>query len=375
MSVLSVRIAHRLGAFSLDVAFSAPAGVTALFGRSGSGKTTLVRAIGGLLRARQGRISLGEDVLFDTERSVFVPPHRRRIGTVFQEGRLLPHFSVRQNLMFGRWFAPRAEPGAEPAAVVEMLGIGPLLDRRPAGLSGGETQRVAIGRALLSKPRLLLMDEPLSALDETRRAEILPYIERLRDEVGIPIVYVSHAVSEVARLADTLVVLDRGRVAAAGPASEILTRLDLGQLAAARESGAVLEGRVACQDDDYGLTRLETRAGPLWVPRIERPIGARLRFQIPARDVMLSLARPTGTSALNAFAGIVVEIAVPDEAGITAEVRLACNGAPILARITRRSLVDMGLEPGMAVFAVIKSVALDRRPGAAESTPRYDGAG
>ena len=363
MSALSVRVSHRIGAFVLDASFEAPPGVTALFGRSGSGKTTLVKAIGGLLRPISGRVALGDDVLLDTARGIFVPRHRRRIGAVFQEGRLFPHLTVRQNLMFGRWFALRGAPGSEVGAVVDMLGLGALLGRRPAGLSGGESQRVAIGRALLSKPRLLLMDEPLSALDDSRKAEILPFIERLRDEAGVPIVYVSHAVSEVARLADTLVVLDGGSVAASGPAAEVLTRLDIGPLAGAREAGAVLDARVLAHDEDYGLTLCETRAGPLRLPRIARPVGAVLRLQIPARDVILGLSRPTGTSALNVLAGVVAAISQGE--GATAEVRVDCGGAAVLARITRLSLVELGLAPGMPVFAVVKGVALDRGAGAA----------
>ncbi len=370
-AALSVSVAHRRGDFALDVDFAAPGGVTALFGRSGAGKTTLVDAIGGLLRPARGRIALGNRVLLDTERGIFVPRHRRRIGTVFQEGRLFPHLSVRQNLLFGRWFAPRAEEGAGFDAVVDLLGIAPLLGRRPAGLSGGEKQRVAIGRALLSKPRLLLMDEPLSALDDARKAEILPYIERLRDEAGVPIVYVSHSVAEVARLADTLVVLDAGRATAAGPAGEVLSRLDVAPLAGAREAGAVLDARVAAQDERFGLTVLDTRAGSLRVPRIDLAVGAALRVQVPARDVLLSLEAPLGTSALNVLPATVAEIRTVDGTG--AEIRLDCGGAALLARITRLSLSEMELAPGRRVFAVVKSVALDQSSGAAARLARYDG--
>ncbi len=371
---LSVSIAHRLGVFDLEARFEAPPGVTALFGRSGSGKTTLVNAIGGLLRPRQGRVAIGEDLLLDTEAGLSVPCHRRRIGTVFQEGRLFPHLSVRQNLLFGRWFAPRQEPGAAEEAVVEMLGIGPLLGRRPAGLSGGEKQRVAIGRALMSKPRLLLMDEPLSALDDSRKAEIMPYIERLRDEAGVPIVYVSHAVPEVARLADTLVVLEAGRVVACGPAVEVLARLDLGPLSGANDAGAVLDARVAGQDERFGLTRLSTRAGELRVPRISLPLGAALKVRVPARDVMLSLAAPSGSSALNVLPARVAEILpVNGPQGPTAAVRLDCGGAVLLARVTRLSVAEMNLAPGTAVFVVIKSVALDATSGADGRLAPYDG--
>ncbi len=372
--ILSVAVGHRQGAFALSARFETPGGVTALFGRSGSGKTTLVNAIGGLLRPDRGRVALGDTVLLDTERGLFVPRHRRRIGIVFQEGRLFPHLSVRQNLLFGRWFAPRDEEGVDVGMVVDLLGIGPLLGRRPAGLSGGEKQRVAIGRALLSKPRLLLMDEPLAALDDQRKAEILPYIERLRDEAGVPIVYVSHSVAEVARLADTLVVLDRGRVSAAGPAADMLARLNVAPLAEARDAGAVLDARVAAQDEHFGLTTLTTAAGTLRVPRIALSVGAMLRVQVPARDVMLSLGAPSRSSALNVFPAVVVEILpAGDAAGPAAALRLDCNGVALLARVTRLSVVEMGLAPGVPVFAAIKSVALDTSPGAEGRLARYDG--
>ncbi len=371
MSTLSVAVAHRLGGFDLDVAFEAPAGVTALFGRSGSGKTSVVNVIGGLLRPRWGRVVLGDQLLLDTERGISVPRHRRRIGTVFQEGRLFPHFSVRQNLLFGRWFAPRGETGAGLDDVVDMLGLAPLLGRSPAGLSGGEKQRVAIGRALLSKPGLLLMDEPLSALDETRKAEILPYIERLRDEAGVPIVYVSHSVAEVARLADTLVVLEAGRVVAAGPAPDVLARLNVAPLAGSREAGAVLDARVEAHDDSFGLTTLATGAGALRIPRLDLPVGASLRIQIPARDVMLTLAAPVGTSALNVLPAVVAEIHVGTGASVV--LRLDCNGAALLARVTRLSVSEMELTPGVAVFAVVKSVALETSSAAEGRHRRYDG--
>jgi len=372
--ILSVAVGHRQGAFALSAGFETPGGVTALFGRSGSGKTTLVNAIGGLLRPDRGRVALGDTVLLDTERGLFVPRHRRRIGIVFQEGRLFPHLSVRQNLLFGRWFAPRDEEGVDVGTVVDLLGIGPLLGRRPAGLSGGEKQRVAIGRALLSKPRLLLMDEPLAALDHQRKAEILPYIERLRDEAGVPIVYVSHSVAEVARLADTLVVLEEGRVTAAGPAADMLARLNVAPLAEARDAGAVLDARVAAQDEHFGLTTLTTAAGTLRVPRIALPVGAVLRVQVPARDVMLSLGAPSRSSALNVLPAVVVEILpAGDAAGPAASLRLHCNGVALLARVTRLSVVEMGLAPGVPVFAAIKSVALDTSPGADGRLARYDG--
>jgi molybdate transport system ATP-binding protein len=359
---LAVDVAHERGGFRLAADFTAPGGVTALFGRSGSGKTTLVNIIGGLLRPARGRVVLGGRTLVDTEARIFVPRHRRRIGYVFQEGRLFPHLTVRQNLLFGRFFAPRGEMGPDLDAVVALLGIGGLLGRRPAGLSGGEKQRVAIGRALLAKPRLLLMDEPLAALDEARKAEILPYIERLRDEARVPIVYVSHAMAEVARLADTLVVLEAGQVAAAGPASEILGRVDIAPLSRAREAGAVLAARIAGHDEAFGLTTLDTPAGRLRVPRLPHAIGTRLRVHLHARDIMLSLHRPDGLSALNTLPASIAELPGVTAGGSSIDVRLDCSGVTLVARLTRRSAVDLGLTPGLPVYAIIKSVAFDIAP-------------
>ncbi len=221
---LEIALGHTLGAFALDVAFASDAGVTALFGPSGSGKTTVVNAIAGLVRPQAGLVRIGGETLTDTKAGVVVPPHRRRIGVVFQDARLFPHLSVRANLLFGRWFAPRSAPRPALEPVVELLGIGHLLRRRPGGLSGGERQRVAIGRALLSSPRLLVMDEPLASLDDARKQEILPYLERLRDEARVPIVYVSHSRAEVTRLAGTVVLMREGRIVGRGTPGEMLAR-------------------------------------------------------------------------------------------------------------------------------------------------------
>src|SRR5260221_10036860 len=228
---IEVDVAHRLGVFALEVRFTSEGRLTAFFGQSGAGKASLVNVIGGLIRPDRGRIAVDGTTLVDTASGIFVPAHRRRIGYVFQEGRLFPHLTVRQNLMFGRWFRPPQERKVQLETVLDLLGIGHLLQRRPGALSGGEKQRVAIGRALLASPRLLLMDEPLAALDDERKAEILPFIERLRDESRIPIVYVSHSLAEVARLATTLVLVADGRVAAAGPVAGFMSRVDLQPLA------------------------------------------------------------------------------------------------------------------------------------------------
>lgn len=351
---LTVSLRHRLPGLALEADFTAPPGVTALFGPSGAGKTTLVNAIAGLLRPDSGRIALDETVLFDSAAGTFLPPHRRRIGYVFQDARLFPHLTVRQNLLYGRWFAPGTD-GPPLGRIVEMLGIGALLQRRPGALSGGERQRVALGRAILANPRLLLMDEPLAALDDPRKAEILPYLERLRDEVGLPILYVSHSMAEVARLATTLVLLDHGRVVACGPAEDVLSDPATAPALGLREAGALLSARVEAQEED-GLTRLATPAGPLLLPRVARPPGTALRLRIMAQDVMLALQRPNGISALNVLAATVEEVRLGDGPG--ALVRLRAGEAAILARVTRRSALALDLRPGLPVFAVLKAVSV-----------------
>jgi molybdate transport system ATP-binding protein len=355
--MLSVRVQHQFGGFALEAAFDAAGGLVALFGRSGAGKTSLVNAIAGLLRPDRGRIAIDDIVLTDTERGLFVPARHRRIGYVFQEGRLFPHMTVRQNLLYGRWFAPKGGRAGEFDQIIDMLGIARLLARRPANLSGGEKQRVAIGRALLSRPRLLVMDEPLAALDEARKAEILPYIERLRDVAGVPIVYVSHQIAEVTRLATTMVLLSEGRVAAVGPPEAVMGRIDLFPLTGRAEAGALLHTRIAGHDAEFGLTILQAAAGELRVPRLDLAVGTTLRVRIRARDVMIALSPPERLSALNVLPGVVAELGRTD--GPIVELRLDCAGEALVARLTRRSVETLGLVPGRRVFAVIKSIAFD----------------
>lgn len=351
---LKIALQHRFASFTLDINFAAPAGVTALFGRSGSGKTTVINAVAGLLRPDRGQISVDNVVLLDTASGVNLPPHRRRIGYVFQDARLFPHLTVRQNLLYGRWFTPD-QGGVGLERIVEMLGVGPLLTRRPGTLSGGEKQRVAIGRAILSNPRFLALDEPLAALDEARKAEILPYLERLRDELDLPILYVSHAMAEVARLATTVVLLEAGRVTAAGPAAEILSDPAFSGGFGLRETGAILTAHVASHDSD-GLTRLDSAAGPLWLPHVNAKVGAKLRLRILAHDVMLSTIRPQGVSALNILPAIVRDIRLGD--GPAALVQLDAGGQTVLARVTRRSVNSLDLSPGTTVFAILKAVSV-----------------
>jgi molybdate transport system ATP-binding protein len=358
--MLEVDIEHRLGDFALDIHFRAGRGLTALFGRSGAGKTSVVNAIAGLLRPRRGRIVMDGSVLLDTERGIWIPTHLRRVGYVFQEDRLFPHLTVRQNLLFGRWFAPFRERRATNLhEVVDLLDIAPLLDRRPGRLSGGEKQRVAIGRALLASPRLLLMDEPLASLDARRKDEILPYLERLRDEARVPIVYVSHSIAEVTRLATTIVLISAGRVHTVGPVQKVMGRAELYPLAGRFEAGAVLGVRVAAHDQRWSLTQLTGEFGTLTVPRLDAPVGTALRVRIRARDVILAVTRPAGISALNVLAAE-IERLVPIEEGAL-EVQLRLGGERLLARVTRRSGEALGLAVGREVFAVIKTVAIDRR--------------
>lgn len=351
---LSVSIRHALGGFAIDATFEAPPGITVLFGRSGSGKTTIVNAVAGLLRPAEGRIAIDGRVLLDTGKGVWVPPHRRRIGYVFQEARLFPHLTVRQNLGYGAWFAPRGAPREDFGRVVDMLGIGPLLDRRPGALSGGERSRVALGRALLSAPNLILADEPLAALDEARKGEILPYFERLRDEVAVPVVYVSHSASEVARLATTVVALEAGRVIRHGPVAEVLG--DPAVLpAGARGAGTFLLATVAAHHAD-GLTELDAGGLPLFLPRLPQAPGTAVRVRIAAHDVILSRARPEGLSALNILSGTVSEVRSGEGPG--AMVALETPAGRLLARITRRSADALRLVPGVSAHAVVKTVAV-----------------
>jgi len=352
---LEVDVDHRRGDFRLQAHFASQPGLTALFGRSGSGKTSLVDIVGGLIRPTRGRVAIDGQVLVDSERDVFVPAHKRRIGYVFQEGRLFPHLSVRRNLLYGRWFAKGDGVAASDlSSVVELLGIGHLLERAPAGLSGGEKQRVAIGRALLAKPRLLLMDEPLASLDEERRAEILPFIERLRDEARVPIVYVSHSVAEVARLATTVVLLADGRVTEVGRVQDVLAHAD------DADRGSVVDATVLAHDDAFKLTTLSSMAGELQVPRLAAEPGTKVRAYIRSRDVMLSLAPPRDISALNVLAGRIARIE-PLGNGAQSDVALDCNGAQLSARLTTKSVQRLQLTPGSGVYAVIKSVSFDRR--------------
>jgi len=367
--MIEVDLHKRLGDFSLDAAFDiGRTGITALFGRSGAGKTTLVNMLAGLLRPDSGRLRIGGQTLFDSSKGVNIKPERRRVGYVFQEGRLFPHLSVRANLYYGRRFAPRGERYVEPRQIIDLLGLGGLLARRPATLSVGEKQRVAIGRALLSEPRLLLMDEPLAALDAARKSEIMRHIERLRDEVGVPIVYVSHSLDEVARLADHMVVLAGGRVIATGSAVDIMSRPDLSPHTGRHEAGALIETRVAGHDT-FGLTALDFPGGVLRVSGLDLPLGTAVRARIRARDVAIATSVPHDLSILNVFQGRITEMIPSGAAAMDLQLDI---GVKLWARITRRSAHELGLAPGREVYALIKSVAIDRHSLGLALPPRRD---
>ena len=339
------------GAFRLRVELDVPGvGVTALFGPSGSGKTTVLRALAGLERAR-GHVHVGEECWQDDARGVFLPTHRRGVGLVFQDASLFPHLTVRGNLDYGRKRGGARSRGPALDAIVELVDLGGLLDRSPVHLSGGERQRVAIARALLAAPRLLLLDEPLASLDASHKGEILPYLERLRDDLAIPIVYVSHTVEEVARLAGWLVLLEHGRVLAAGATAETLTRLDF-PLASAAAAGVVIEARVADHDEADHLTRVDFDGGSLWIGRVHASRDARVRIRVLARDVSLARELPGPSSILNVVSGQVTELR--DDGPDRVNVRVALGPrAVLLARITRRSRDALALHEGNAAARLL----------------------
>ncbi len=343
------------GGPALAIDFVAEAGATALFGPSGAGKSSVVGVMAGLLSAHAARVVVDGTVLTDTARRIHVPTERRRLGLVFQDARLFPHMSVRSNLTYGLKRAQGGGIGFDD--VVELLGVAGLLDRQPHTLSGGEKQRVAIGRALLAQPRLLLMDEPLASLDAARKAEILPYLVRLKHALALPIVYVTHALDEVLAIADTLVLLEHGQVRAVGSLAEMTARGDV-PLAGRDDAGAVLEARVAEHHQARQLSLL--RAGPLalWVPLVAGALGTRLRVRIPAREIILATAAPVGISLHNILPMVVVEV-TEDAARHTAMVELGSGEVRLLARITPDAVARLGLQPGRAVLALVKSMSVD----------------
>lgn len=355
-----MRVAAKVqrGAFALDVAFVHERGVTALFGRSGSGKTTTIGVIAGLVRPDEGRVEVGDDVLLDTELGIDVPSHKRRIGLVYQDAQLFPHMNVQQNLAFGQRFARGGEI-ANAAALIRTLGIEHLLDRRIAGLSGGERQRVAIGRALLAGPRALLLDEPLASLDRERKQEILPLIEEIEATTRIPVIYVSHALEEVVRLAAQVVVLDEGKVRAVGAPEDVLaTRLDGGDRFAVV---SVIAGTLGPHDEVHGLTPLQHPAGTMYLAGQLKPQGRRTRVVVRATDVAIATQRPRSLSIRNVLEGTVTEVAVGTGPSALVYIQLD-GGGSLAASLTRLAVDELGIGPGDRVFALIKTVAIDERP-------------
>ncbi|HTH44537.1 MAG TPA: molybdenum ABC transporter ATP-binding protein [Oxalicibacterium sp.] len=344
--------------FALDCDLQLPGrGVTALFGPSGSGKTSFLRVLAGLERASNAYIEINGEVWQDDARSIFLPTHRRALGYVFQEASLFAHLDVQHNLEYGMRRIPQAQRRVSLSHVVDLLDIAHLRQRKPDRLSGGERQRVAIARALATSPRILLMDEPLAALDVARKAEIMPYLERLHDELDIPILYVSHAPDEVARLADHLVLLEGGAVIASGATNDLLTRLDL-DIAHGDTAGAVVSATIAAHDAEFHLSSARFVGGQLLLPRQDAAIGQPLRIRVQARDVSLSLTPPRDSSILNIIPATVTELA--DDTTGQVMVGLNAGGARLLSRITRKSAVAMQLQPGCAVYAQIKGVAILR---------------
>jgi molybdate transport system ATP-binding protein len=357
--MIDIDIEQQLGTFHLAVKFSVEAPIVGLFGRSGSGKTSVINAIAGIAKPLRGSIRINDAVLFDAAQRIDLAPEERRVGYVFQDALLFPHLDVESNLLYGQRLRSPKERFIEEARVIELLGLGALLRRKPKALSGGEKQRVAIGRALLAQPRILLMDEPLASLDVPRKTEILDYIERLRDELNIPIVYVSHSVTEITRLADTVVVLSEGKCLAVGDVDEVMGRLDLKPATGRYEAGSVLDTRVTSHDAKDQLTTLGFDGGELIVPHLDASIGERVRVRIRARDVSLSIQKPTEISMLNVLPAFVA--AIDEETGPIVDLELAVGSATLVARITRRSFRQLGIRTGQELYALIKAVSFDQR--------------
>ncbi len=356
MKGVTASFSQRNGDFSLDVSLALPGrGVTAIYGPSGSGKTTLLRCIAGLERSGGGYLSVNGEVWQDDRAGVFVPVHQRPLGYVFQEASLFAHLDVQGNLDYGLKRVPASKRRVLLGQAIELLGIGQLLARRSDTLSGGERQRVAIARALATSPSLLLMDEPLASLDVQRKAEILPYLERLHDELDMPVLYVSHSPDEVARLADHLVLLDKGQLLAAGPARELMTRMDL-PMAHGDSAAAIIDATVSGVEPHYHLSHADFAGGRISLLNPHLQVGQRVRVRIQARDVSLTLARQEGSSVLNVFAAVVSGLS-PDNPG-QVMVSLDAGGSTLLARVTQKSADALALAPGKAVFAQVKGVAV-----------------
>ena len=363
MNSIHLQIQLNRSAFMLDVDLQLPGqGITAIFGASGSGKTTLLRAVAGLEKNQQGRIQIGAHIWQDTQQGIDLPTWQRPLGYVFQESSLLPHLSVSDNLNFGLKRALKTSGNAQPDAAkalqasIELLGIGNLLQRMPDQLSGGERQRVAIARAIAMQPQLLLMDEPLASLDAARRQEIFPWLSKLRDELKMPMLYVTHSADEVARLADHLVVLDKGNVKAQGPVSTVLTQV-VNPVVVGEDAGALIAGHIGRVDTQWHLSRIDFEGGCVWMRDAGLPVGKAVRIRILARDVSLATSEPQNTSIQNQLLGTIQSI-TPDAHPSQVMVVLKCGAEEVLARVTKRAVDELGLQVGQPVWAQVKSVAL-----------------
>jgi len=359
-------VRKQLGKLSISAKFESQSlGVVALFGQSGAGKTSIVNMFAGLLVPDSGRIEIDGRTLFDSEANINIKTEQRRIGYVFQEARLFPHMTVRGNLFYGRKRSPSEGREIDFDQAVLTLGIGHLLDQKPFTLSGGEQQRVALGRSLLANPDILLMDEPLASLDSVRKSEILPFIETIRDQFDVPIIYVTHAIDEIIRLADTLVLLDNGKITAVGTVEELTCRLDLRHLTGRYDAGSVISAIIEGHDTKYGLTSLSFAGGLLRVPKINAAKGDSVRVKIRARDISLALEKPSGISQINVLRGKIQEVGTlrdrydgttPHDIDICVDI-----GVPLWVRITRLSLDQMKLSVGKEIYALIKSTSIDRQ--------------
>ena len=358
---LSVNVRRRTEGFTLDVSFETPPGITGIIGRSGAGKTMTLQTIAGLSRPDSGRISLGGETFLDTENNIFVPPERRHIGYVFQEARLFPHLTVARNLDYGLMRRGPETPIPRDD-VIDLLGLRPLLDRQPHGLSGGEAQRVAIGRALLSAPRLLLMDEPLANLDIGRRREIMPFLEALHERLRLPMIFVSHNMEEVVRLADRVVVFEGGRIAARGEVADVLNRVDIQNLILGESGddglGTILDARVVSHDETENLTELEGDGFRLFVQRLTQQPGARVRLRLRARDVTIATETPHGLSVQNIIEGKIEALHQSGKGQVDVKIATSAGSTCLHALVTSRAARLLGLRTGMPVWGLVKTVAI-----------------
>ncbi len=359
MNIIKAHFQINFPSFHLDTDLEVPAkGVTVIFGPSGCGKTTFLKCIAGLIRSPNGYFQLGEETWQDETKNIFLPVHEREIGMVFQEARLFSHISVESNLKYGLKRIPISERRVTWEQIINIMDLGPLLKRSPQKLSGGEQQRVAIGRALLTSPKILLMDEPLANLDTTRKLEIIPFLTKLKEELGIPIFYVSHSLNEVLQIMDTLVLIGNGKIIACGPANQVMAQTNLPQTASFNFRGSILETKVVDHDTEFNLTRVQFRNHFLYIPQQPFSPGQTLRLHVLAKDISIHLNPPQGpTSVLNILSGTVLEIGMVDSKESSVEIKLNV-GEPILATITRKSLHHLGLKIGQRVYLYFKAVKM-----------------